>query len=135
MVENIPAKGKLDPARGDEKPPPREISEGAVQRSEEEHPGNRPNQPLPAVGRGEAVNRIPDHPRDQEPEETGNEQAEGAQEERRPVAGQVWAEGEQLADGGIPPYMGTGFGVKQTRKSAPARMPTKRRPLERGTSS
>lgn len=102
MIENIPAKGKLHPSRGDEKPPPREISEDAIKRSEEEHPGYRPYQPLPAAGCGEAVDRIPNHPRDQEPEETGNEQAEGAQEERRPVTDQVRAEGEQLADGVIP---------------------------------
>ena len=33
------------------------------------------------------------------------------------------------------PYMGTGLGVKQTRKSRHEKIPTKRRPRERGISS
>ena len=100
MVENIPSKRELHASRGHEQRTAGEIAERPVQRGEKQDPRYGPGQPLVAVGRGDAVDRLTSHPRDQQPEEGGYEQPRGAQEERRPVARQVGAQGEELADGG-----------------------------------
>ena len=98
MGEEVPPEAHLHAACRNEHPPPAEIPEPPVQNRKKDHPGDGPDDLLPPVRRGDSVDRIPDHPRDEEPEESGDEQDENAPEVRRPVAAEVGAQGEELAD-------------------------------------
>ena len=51
-----------------------------MERGEEQHPADGPNQARPGRLPRQAVDRIPDHPRDEESEQGGREEAGGAEQ-------------------------------------------------------
>jgi hypothetical protein len=134
--ENVLPEAHLHTPGRYEHPPPGEIPEPAVQHREEDQPGDRPDDPLSSSRRRDPVDRFPGHPGDEEPEEAGHAQEKDAPKVRPPVAAEVGAQGEKLADGRSPyPRMVIGAGVKQSTKSRAAIMPIRFLPGVKGTSS
>jgi hypothetical protein len=69
------------------------------ERTEKDHPGNGPDDPLLPRRCGDPVDRLPDHPGNEEPEEAGDDEDDGARNVCPPVAADVGTQGEELADG------------------------------------
>ena len=104
MGEEAPPHLPLHVPRGHEQGPARKEPEDGVQDREEDHEPNGAKKralagrSAPPRG-GYGVHRLPGHPRDEEAEDAGDEEADGAQGVHPPPRGEVRAQGEQLANG------------------------------------